>query len=57
MNIERSGSTLRVVLNEDETRLLRFALERALFIDTPAKEQAGIAAFCSKALDLLKTPE
>jgi hypothetical protein len=57
MNIERSGSTVRMVLNEDETRLLRFALERALFIDTPAKEQAGIAAFCSKALDLLKTPE
>jgi hypothetical protein len=57
MNVERSGGALRVVLSEGEGRLLRFALERALFIDTPAGEQAAIAAFCTKALDLLKTPE
>lgn len=54
MQFEKTGETLRVSLTLPEARLLRFALERASFIDTPALEQGAIAVFCSKALDLLK---
>jgi hypothetical protein len=54
MQVERVGGTTRVTLTQAEVRLLRFALERASFIDTPAQEQAGIATFCGRALDLLK---
>jgi hypothetical protein len=53
MKIERSGDVLRVELVGPELRLLRRALERASFIDTPAHEQAEIAAFCARALEAL----
>ena len=55
MTIERTGSDTRIVLTDAEVRLLRHALERASFIDTPVAEQAAIAAFCSRALEALAT--
>ncbi len=56
MQVERSGDTVRVVLTSSELRLLRRALERASFIDTPVSEQADIAAFCARALEALPSP-
>jgi hypothetical protein len=53
MKIEREGDVVRVELVGPELRLLRRALERASFIDTPMTEQAEIAAFCARALDAL----
>jgi hypothetical protein len=53
MKVERSGDVVRVELVGPELRLLRRALERASFIDTPAHEQAEILAFCTRALDAL----
>jgi len=53
MLVEREGDRVRVVLEVGEVRLLRRALERASFIDTPMSEQADIAAFCARALDAL----
>jgi hypothetical protein len=53
MEIELKHSSARLTLDRHELRLLRYALERASFIDTPSSEQPGIAAFCSRALDLL----
>jgi hypothetical protein len=43
----------RMVLTSRETYLLKRALERASFIDTPVAEQAEIAAFCARALEAL----
>ncbi len=48
------GGGARLELSADQVRLLRLALERASFIDTPASEQPAILSFCSKILDLLK---
>jgi hypothetical protein len=56
MLVERSGETVKVVLTPAELRLLRRALERASFIDTPVAEQADIAAFCARALEALPVP-
>lgn len=56
MQVESSGETVRVVLTSSELRLLRRALERASFIDTPVSEQADIAAFCARALEALPSP-
>ena len=56
MQVERSGDTVRVVLTSSELKLLRRALERASFIDTPVSEQADIAAFCARALEALPVP-
>ena len=53
MRIEGLGSGVRIELNAAEVRLLRRALERASFIDTPVSEQAEIAAFCARALEAL----
>jgi hypothetical protein len=53
MDIQRSGDGIRIALSDTETHLLRRALERASFIDTPAAEQPAILAFCSQALDAL----
>ncbi len=53
MQIERNDDGVRLVLDSRELRLLRRALERAAFIDTPAAEQEEIAAFCSRALETL----
>jgi len=55
MKIEGLGSGVRIELNAAEVRLLRRALERASFIDTPVSEQAEIAAFCARALEALPT--
>ena len=57
MNLVRDGEDVRLSLDPREARLLRYALERALFIDTPVAEQVSIAAFCSRALDLLAQKE
>jgi hypothetical protein len=51
--IERAGDRVRMDLSRDELRLLRRALERASFIDTPAAEQGDIQAFCARALEAL----
>ena len=54
MDVERAGDGgLRIALTRDEAHLLRRALERALFIDTPAAEQPAILAFCSQVLEAL----
>jgi len=53
MKVDRQGGTIRIEISADEMRLLRRALERASFIDTPMSEQAEIAAFCARALDTL----
>jgi hypothetical protein len=41
----------RLVLTARETYLLKRALERASFIDTPVGEQGEIAAFCARTLE------
>lgn len=51
------GPLARLTLDGNELRLLRLALERASFIDTPTSEQPSIAMFCSRALELLPRPE
>ena len=53
MQVEREGPVVRITLGEREVNLLRHALERASFIDTPMSEQAEIAAFCARALEAL----
>ena len=53
MQVEREGPVVRLILGEREVTLLRYALERASFIDTPSNEQAAIANFCARALDAL----
>jgi len=53
MQVEGRGQSIRIELTSDELRLLRRALERASFIDTPVSEQAEIAAFCARALETL----
>jgi len=53
MKVERAGEVVRIELQGPELRLLRRALERASFIDTPVSEQAEIAAFCARALETL----
>ena len=53
MEVEQSGEFIQLVLTTAELRLLRRALERASFIDTPATEQAAIAAFCARALEAI----
>ena len=53
MKVERQGANVQVTLSEREVALLRRALERASFIDTPASEQGEIATFCAKALEAL----
>ncbi len=54
MDIHRTTEGLSIALSRTETHLLRRALERASFIDTPAAEQPAILAFCSQALEALK---
>jgi hypothetical protein len=55
MQVDREGDRVKIVLEASEVRMLRRALERASFIDTPMSEQAEIAAFCARALDALPT--
>jgi hypothetical protein len=53
MQVDREGAGVRITLDEGEVALLRYALERASFIDTPSREQAAIASFCARALEAL----
>ena len=53
MKVDGQGDTIRIEISANELRLLRRALERASFIDTPMSEQAEIAAFCARALETL----
>ncbi len=55
MIIEREGGNVRVVLDPREVNLLRHALERALFIDTPVGDQEAIMTFSNRLLDALTT--
>jgi hypothetical protein len=56
MRIDRLADGLRIELTGEEAHLLRRALERASFIDTPSAEQPAILAFCAQALDALPPP-
>ena len=56
MKVEQDGDAVKIVLDAGEVAMLRRALERASFIDTPVSEQAAIANFCARALDLLPIP-
>jgi hypothetical protein len=53
MQVRQNGEAVTVDLTASELRLLRRALERASFIDTPPGEQAEIATFCARALEAL----
>jgi hypothetical protein len=53
MQVRQNGDAVTVDLTASELRLLRRALERASFIDTPPGEQAEIATFCARALEAL----
>jgi hypothetical protein len=53
MNVHPQGDAITLELDASEVRLLRRALERASFIDTPASEQPAIVAFCTRALEKL----
>jgi hypothetical protein len=54
MELEAGADGLtRLVLTSRESYLLKRALERASFIDTPVAEQEEIATFCARALDAL----
>jgi len=53
MNVQRRNDQLILELGPVEVRMLRRALERASFIDTPVTEQADIIAFCARALERL----
>jgi hypothetical protein len=50
MKVEREKNEFRVTLTATELQLLRRALERASFVDTPASEQERILSFCADAL-------
>jgi hypothetical protein len=56
VKVEKKGSAVQMEVDESELALLRLALERALFIDTPPERQADILAFCTRALELLPAP-
>jgi len=53
VDVQAGTQDVTLVLSKEEQRLLRRALERALFIDTPPAEQGEIAAFCSRLLGSL----
>ncbi len=54
MEVIRERSGVRITLDAREVTLLRYALERASLIDTPAGEQAAIANFCARVLEGLE---
>jgi hypothetical protein len=56
MDVVREGPGARITLDGREVTLLRYALERASLIDTPANEQAAIANFCARVLEALAGP-
>ena len=53
MRVEVDGDVVRMELTSSESHLLRRALERASFIDTPVSEQGAIQAFCHRVLESL----
>jgi hypothetical protein len=53
MLIDQDGERVRLTLEAREVGLLRQALERALFIDTPVEEQEAILAFSTRLLEAL----
>lgn len=57
MKVDKEGEALRLTLTPDEVRLLKHALERASFMDTPASEQADIARFCDTLLQDLASSD
>ena len=57
MKVHRRDDAVTLELGPAELRMLRRALERASFIDTPVSEQAEIAAFCARALESLPPGE
>jgi hypothetical protein len=54
MLVTRLEDVLRIDLTGDEVGLLRRALERASFIDTPVSEQPAILSFCARVLEALR---
>ena len=56
MEVLRERSGVRITLDAREVTLMRYALERASLIDTPANEQAAIANFCARVLEALSPP-
>ena len=53
MKLEQQGDEARIILTRDELYLMRRALERASYMDTPPSEQQEILSFCAQALDIL----
>jgi hypothetical protein len=53
MKVERHGAETAITLAPAELKLLRRALERASYVDTPVEEQEAIMNFCVKALEQL----
>ena len=53
MTVEDDRGQVKVSLGGREVRLLRHALERALFIDTPPEEQEAIMTFATRLLEAL----
>jgi hypothetical protein len=51
MQVEKDGAGVRITLDTREVALMRYALERASFIDTPSGEQSAIATFCARVLE------
>ena len=53
MEIQDGAQSVALVLAPSEVHLLRRALERASFIDTPVTEQGQIQEFCARVLEAL----
>ena len=53
MEVQMDGDRVRIVVDRSEAQLLRWALERASFIDTPPERQSAILSFCARTLELL----
>jgi len=53
MKISKEGGRTTIALDDREVQLLRYALERASFVDTPVEEQEAILDFSGRALDQL----
>lgn len=54
MKVSKQGKEVTLTLDAQEAKLLRRALERASFVDTPVEEQEAILGFCAKALEKLQ---
>ncbi len=57
MKLSRSGKETQITLDDRELALLKRALERASFIDTPVAEQEAILTFAGKALEQIAALE